>query len=153
MFRFELMLLLCFSPHLFVSYSWCLSVPVCFMTEAVCRRVGDNAAFVFTTVVCALVLVLFTLSLYLPERKPETPKVPHILPEVPKPEVFVVTMAETGPTAAQVHVLSKTVCAFGKLYTICVVCYFMQWHCYIFGFALNDSWHCKTHLLGVIDMI
>lgn len=100
MFRFELMLLLCFSPHLFVSYSWCLSVPVCFMTEAVCRRVGDNAAFVFTTVVCALVLVLFTLSLYLPERKPETPKEPHILPEVPKPEVFVVTMAETGPTAA-----------------------------------------------------
>lgn len=100
MFRFELMLLFCFSPHLFVSYSWCLSVPVCFMTEAVCRRVGDNAAFVFTTVVCALVLVLFTLSLYLPERKPETPKVPHILPEVPKPEVFVVTMAETGPTAA-----------------------------------------------------
>lgn len=70
------------------------------MTEAVCRRVGDNAAFVFTTVVCALVLVLFTLSLYLPERKPQTPKVPHILPEVPKPEVFVVTMAETGPTAA-----------------------------------------------------
>lgn len=70
------------------------------IAEAVCRRVGDNAAFVFTTVVCALVLVLFTLSLYLPERKPETPKVPHILPEVPKPEVFVVTMAETGPTAA-----------------------------------------------------
>uniref|UniRef100_K1QBW7 Monocarboxylate transporter 2 n=1 Tax=Magallana gigas TaxID=29159 RepID=K1QBW7_MAGGI len=70
------------------------------IAEAVCRRVGDNSAFVFTTVVCALVLVLFTLSLYLPERKPETPKVPHILPEVPKPEVFVVTMAETGPTAA-----------------------------------------------------
>lgn len=70
------------------------------IAEAVCRRVGDNAAFVFTTVVCALVLVLFTLSLYLPERKPQTHKEPHILPEVPKPEVFVVTMAETGPTAA-----------------------------------------------------
>lgn len=49
--------------------------------------------------------------------------------------------------------IEHSVCAFGKLYTICVVCYFMQWHCYIFGFALNDSWHCKTHLLGVIDMI
>lgn len=122
MFRFELMLLLCFSPHLFVSYSWSLSVPVCFMTEAVCRRVGDNAAFVFTTVVCALVLVLFTLSLYLPERKPETPKVPHILPEVPKPEVFVVTMAETGPTAAQVHVLSNTLCVHLESYTQFVLC-------------------------------
>lgn len=77
-----------------------LSLFDCFMTETVCRRVGNNAAFVFTTVVSALVLVLFILSLYLPDRKPQKQNLRHILPEVPKPEVFIVTVAETGPTAA-----------------------------------------------------
>lgn len=70
------------------------------IAETVCRRVGNNAAFVFTTVVSALVLVLFILSLYLPDRKPQKQNLRHILPEVPKPEVFIVTVAETGPTAA-----------------------------------------------------
>lgn len=70
------------------------------IAEAVCRRVGNNAAFVFTTLVSALVLVLFILSLYLPNRKPQKPRVQHIIPAVPKPEVFIVPVAETGPTAA-----------------------------------------------------
>lgn len=88
-----------FTIHLFCNRVY-LSLFDCFMTEAVCRRVGNNAAFVFTTLVSALVLVLFILSLYLPDRKPQKPKVQHILPAVPKPEVFIVPVAETGPTAA-----------------------------------------------------
>lgn len=102
-FRFQLVLLgVFFTIHLFCNRGTriYLSLFDCLMTEAVCRRVGNNAAFVFTTVVSALVLVLFILSLYLPDRKPQKPKVQHILPAVPKPEVFIVPVAETGPTAA-----------------------------------------------------
>lgn len=91
-----------FTIHLFCNRCTriYLSLFDCLMTEAVCRREGNNAAFVFTTLVSALVLVLFILSLYLPNRKPQKPRVQHIIPAVSKPEVFIVPVAETGPTAA-----------------------------------------------------